>query len=451
MNKGAVAVFAFALAVLAGCVSIDPVKAREKQTEDFLWRLADGENAVPVLLLSDCIQLAMTNNYEVRKADLSVELAKVGRTTAFSAFLPQAAASVDYVSYSKDPVMSKQRFASGSLDIGQAVFMPATWFLYAEAREGIAASELAALYTRQAIALKTTSAFYDLAVQHDLVDAARNQLVAASNTYDRVKGLADEGMARPWEADRARYLLEARSLQLSSAIRELAVRRGKLLVELGLSPLSDVEFVVEEPSAEHVEGTDEDLVMTALMSHPQLSIADRMVVQKENAVRRAFCGFLPSLSIFASPSVTGNDIMGVPKSNFALGFKGAWDLFKGFANASNYKKSKLERREAELDRESTFLSIMSSVIAAHATVEDARQSAGVLKTSYDAAVGKAEDLEARAKEGLVPLSDSLDANAERDLAQVEYLQSKYREIVAIENLRLAMGTVATGEKENENE
>ena len=430
----------------AGCVSFDATEARRDQTEAFtneLMRL-EAEWLARPLSLEDCVAIAMTNNYEVRKADLDAQLGRFSRDMAFSAFLPQVSASATRIDYDKDPVLNSQHFTSGGVDVGLAILMPSTWFLYDEARHGRAAADLAAGYVRQGVALQTTASFYDVLVQEKLVAAAERQLAAARETAERVEGLAREGFARPWERDQARYLVEVREAQFGAARRALTVKRGDLLRAMGLSPLAEISLVPPaEEALPQLEPLD-DLVLRALERNPQLPIADRQVVMKENAVRRAFCEFLPNLSVFGQWTFTGNKVMNPPKNNVDWGFKGTWDIFNGFRSVADVRMAKAERRKAELTRENTFLSVMAGVVSARAAVEDSAAGAAVSRRAWEVTAGKAEDLMARAKEGLEPVSDALDAEAARDLAEVEFLRAAYTERVARANLDFAVGEAPMG-------
>ena len=193
------AVVAAALAA-GGCVSFDADEARRSQTGAFSDDLArrESEWLSEPLTLERCIDIAMTNNYEVRKADLDARLGRFSRDMAFSAFLPQISATATRIDYDKNPVLNSQRFTSGGVDVGLALLAPSTWFLYDEARHGRAAAELAAGYVRQGVALRTTAAYYDVAAQERLVAARERQLAAARETEERVGGRAREGFARPW-------------------------------------------------------------------------------------------------------------------------------------------------------------------------------------------------------------------------------------------------------------
>ena len=425
----------------SGCRSFEPARARREQTAAFtsnLAVLAETELAKP-LALDDCIRIAMTNNYAVRKADLDRELYRIGKNVAFTAFLPNVAASAGYNAYDKEvPQQHEKRFGTADLTASMPIFMPSTWFLYAAARHGYAAAGVAAHYVRQGIVLQTSVNYYNVLVQRDTIAALETQLEAARQTADRVSGLAAEGLVAKWEGDQARFAAELREAELNRARRQLAVLRGELLQGLGLSPAAPLELSGETGEKSMPEGSIEDLVLKALEIHPELAIADRQVVIQDHQVRQAFCNFLPTISLFSTGSWTGNDLA-THAENWVSGFSGAWTLFDGLANVARYKAAKVEREQTKLERENTFLSVMVGVVAAEAAARDAAEGARVRRRAYDVAAAKWADYDAKAREGLIPLSDALDARGAMDLAQVALVQSRYQERIAVANLELAMG------------
>ena len=438
------------LALASGCRSFEPARARREQTDSFtsnLAVLAAAELAKP-LSLDDCIRIAMTNNYAVRKADLDRELYRIGKNVAFTAFLPNVAASAGYNSYAKEPQMSEKKFGTADLDVSMPIFMPSSWFLYAAARHGYAAAGVAAHYVRQGIVLQTSVDYYNVLVQQDTVAALETQLEAARQTADRVSGLAAEGLVAKWEGDQARFAAELRETELNKARRQLAVLRGELLQGLGLSPAAPLELSGETGETPMPAGSVEDLVLKALEIHPELAIADRQVVAQDHQVRQAFCNFLPTISLFSSGSWTGNDLA-THAENWVTGFSGAWTLFDGLANVARYKAAKVERQQTQLERENTFLSVMVGVVAAEAAARDAAEGARVRRLAYDVAAAKWADYDAKAREGLIPPSDALDARGAMDLAQVALVQSRYQEKIAIANLELAMGLTLVPERKTE--
>ncbi|MGD9613267.1 MAG: TolC family protein [Kiritimatiellia bacterium] len=439
------------LAGVSGCRSFDPARARREQTESFtsnLAALAQAELAQP-LSLDDCLRLAMTNNYAARKADLDRELYRVGKNVAFTAFLPNVAASAGYSSYEKEmPQQHEKRFGTADLTASMPIFMPSTWFLYAAARHGYAAAGVAAHYVRQGIVLQTSVAYYNVLVQQDTLAALESQLAAARETAERVAGLADEGLVARWEGDQARLAAELRESELNRARRQLAVLRGELLRGLGLSPDAPIELSGETGDKSMPASSVEDLVLQALEIHPELALADRQVVIQDHQVRQAFCNFLPTISLFSTGSWTGNDLA-AHAENWVTGFRGTWMLFDGLANVARYKAAKVERQQTRLERENTFLAVMVGVVAAEAAARDAADGARVRRRAYDVAAAKWADYDAQTREGLRPLSDALDARAAMDLAQVALVQSRYQEQIAIATLELAMGLTLVPENHSE--
>ena len=439
------------LALASGCRSFEPARARREQTAAFSSNLAVRAAAelTKPLSLADCIRIAMTNNYAARKADLDRELYRIGKNVAFTAFLPNVAASAGYNSYEKEmPQQHEKRFGTADLTAGMPIFMPSTWFLYAAARHGYAAAGVAAHYVRQGIVLQTSVNYYNILVQQDTIAALESQLEATRETADRVAGLAAEGLVTKWEGDQARFAAEMREAELNRARRQLTVLRGELLRGLGLSPAAPLELSGETGESSMPGGAVEDLVLKALEIHPELALADRQVVIQDHQVRQAFCNFLPTISLFSTGTWTGNDLA-AHAENWISGFSGTWMLFDGLANVARYKAAKVERRQTKLERENTFLSVMVGVVAAEAAARDAADGARVRRRAYDVAAAKWADYDARAREGLVPLSDALDARAAMDLAQVALVQSRYQEKIAIANLELAMGLTLVPEQKTE--
>ena len=444
-----------ALLAGAGCSTFDAGETRRGQTRDFreaLDRQARDLLTRP-LSLDDCIRIAMTNNYAARQADLDTALQRIAKNVAFTAFLPNVSLSAGYNAHHKAPnAMSEKRYGQASLDAGVPIFMPSAWFLYAATRHGYRAAELAANHVRQVIALETSQGYYQVLVLQETVAALETQLGAARENAGRIEGLAREGFFTDWERDQARLQVEMRQAELDVARRRLEVARGDLLAILGLSPLLAVEtnqalrLSGEIGGPRRPAGTTADLVLKALESHPLLAIADRQVVMREHAVRRAFTAFLPVLNLSASSTWTGNDLAD-HASNWMTAFGGVWQVFSGFANVARYKAAKVERRQSELERESSFLNIMAQVVAAEAAVRDAAASARLYQRAYEVAAARHADYDARSREGLLPLSEALDARAAMDLAQVALVKSRYQERIALATLELAMGvTIIPGDE-----
>lgn len=441
---------ALVLLLAASCATYDPARARADHTEAFRADL-DAKTAALLaapLSLDDCVRIAMTNSYAARKADLDAELARLGRNTAFGAFLPQISVASGYTArdfpnltgFTADGNLTygPKRDSSTTLTAALPVFMPSTWFLYAAARHGYAAATLAAHYVRQNLVLQVTAQYCEILVQLDTIAALETQLDAADALSKRLSGLAGEGLVADWERGQADLQTAARRTELERARRHLVLLRAQLLHTLGLPPDAPIALSGDLGPDPLPDAPLADRVLLALETNPQLALADRQVVIREHTVRQALCDFLPTVTLSATHIWGGTDLA-FQAFGWQSGFSAVWNLFKGFADVSAYQSAKVERRQSELERENTFLSVIVGVISADNALRDAAAARAVRQTAYDVHKAKFEDRAARAAEGLLPLSDALDARAEMDLAQVALVRSRYDERIAAANLALAIG------------
>jgi outer membrane protein TolC len=438
-------------AALAGCRSFDTGQARAEQTEAFRHRLAEKTErwlARP-LGLHDCLRIAVTNNYQARQADLQRTLAKLGKDIAFAEFLPQVTASAR-ATRNRFPtayggmVFERRSHSSAGLDVDLPILTPSAWFLYAARRQNVRVAEIAAHHVRQTICLEVTRAYYACLVQEELIRALRTQRDAAQETYDRVEGLAAEGLSAAWEREQALAQLGERASELAQAERALATATGDLLVLMGLPPDAPATLSGEAEAPAPTDETAEALVLRALASHPELAMADREVVIRDHQVRQAFCEFLPRLSGFWSGSYLDN-AMYDRLSNWSAGLAGTWNVFDGLANVADYRASKVNRTSSSLNREYLFLTVMLEVIRAEAGIRDAADAFRTAEQNHRARALKSANYRAKMREGLIPVKDSLEAEAERDAAQVAVVRNRHQEAIARATLELAMGVTALPE------
>lgn len=436
---------------ISGCASIDPITARREQTQSFtnhLTRLEQQLLSKP-LTLDACVRIAMTNSYTLRKSDLDQKLARLNRDATFSTFLPEVKASAGMANFGPLPngIPLADQFNAQAISISMPLFAPTTWFLFGAAHDGYLSAKLVSAYTRQNLSLQVSVNVYKVLVQTELVHALESQLAASLALTNRIQGLSREGFVRPWEMERAHLLVLSHQNDLDMARRKITTLRAELLQSMGLSPLAPLTLSPDLPSESIPQGDLEARVLKALEIHPELAIADRMIVMRENQVRLAFARFLPVVGGIAEYDWMNLDSLNqfIPTHVWLAGFSASWTIFKGFENVNKLRMAKTTKVLSELERERTFLSVIVRVVAADAAWRDAMETARLAQAAFAVSQSKLADYEARFKEGLVPLSDALDVRAEMDTAQIRFVQASYLERIALSNLELAMGLTALPE------
>jgi outer membrane protein TolC len=124
------------------------------------------------------------------------------------------------------------------------------------------------------------------------------------------------------------------------------------------------------------------------------------------------------------------------------GFSAAWTVFNGFAHYNNLQIAKTERTKSQREREAAFLSVIVRVATAEGALRDTVEQRRVAESAYKVAREKFEDYDAKTKEGLLPQSEALDAQALRDITHIHFVQTTYLERMALSSLDLAMGITA---------
>ncbi|MGI6494500.1 MAG: hypothetical protein ACOX5G_00115 [Kiritimatiellia bacterium] len=170
-----------------------------------------------------------------------------------------------------------------------------------------------------------------------------------------------------------------------------------------------------------------------------LSIADRQVVMQEHAVRQAFTAFLPVLNLTAAGTWTGNDLADA-RLELDDGLRRHMEGLQRAGQrqpATRRQGSSGGRASSSANPRSSTSWRRSSPPRRRSAMPSRRHGSGSAPTRWPPP--RYADYDAKSREGLLPLSDALDARADMDLAQVAMVKSRYQERIALAALDLAMG------------
>ncbi len=403
--------------------------------------------------LNQCIRIAMERNYDLRLSALQRRLSELSVAQSFSNFMPQLSISAQWTTWRHQQTMSGmpiadttyRNFAYGG---SMPIFMPSAWLLYANRHLAMEQSALSAHIARQSVECNVTALFYQCIICEDEVAALNSQVASTKSQYERISQMYKEEQVRNWELVQAETQYKSRQLSLAVKERELSLNRSKLLNAMGLSPMdaSSLQLVRDEASDEQSLAVEPlpELVLQALATHPELSVADRQIVIAENDVRTAIANFLPVASGFLNGSWT-SDTIADRATNLYGGFAASMDVFSGFAKYNTYRSAKIARRQAELNRNSLFLTIILEVISAHNQFLDSMDSYELAQLNYRAMAARYQDYLKRYDEGLEPAHEMLDARAKMDEAEELLVASRCQRNVARTMLEMAMGRIAPPE------
>ena len=442
------------VSLITSCASLgDPTEARQRQVQEDNKKMA--ERAVWLTeerSLEDCLAFALENNYQLRLTALQRHLAHLDVQDALSNLLPQVTISETWRTYRHQPTMqgmntSDKRYANGTLNVELPILVPAAWLLYGNRRLAQEEGILAEHATRQAILAQVTLLYYQCLLGEVEIQTLDSQVAATKSQYERVHSMLEEGQVLAWEDTIAEAQYRSKEIQLQTARRNLLVTRGRFLQVLGLSPMDAEKLRLARPTGVRPvqEQTTSERVLQALLHRPELTIEDRRVVEAENQVRMAIVDFLPVVGGFLTETWT-NDSIADRVNNLFAGFTAALEVFKGFSKVQTYRKTKVAQRAALLKREQLFLSVILEVATAEANLSDAMDNVRLTQLNVNALRARYQEFSDRYEEGVEPLYRMLDARAEMDDAELQFVRTQFICEIADTQLALAMGTIKPDEE-----
>lgn len=439
------------LLFLAGCSSYDGTKIRKEhadstairdKTEEILWQREP-------LGLNDCIRIAMENNLDTQSAAIEKRIAGMERGIAFANFLP--AVSVGYSDYEFDPAISLPLSETQTVDFDNvrslvwsgsiSLFNPATWFLYGAHQRGEEIADYVLLYTQQMTAMQVTARYFDCLTLEQMEQSLTAQVEAAEAIQREVASFRQEGLVPGWQADQAALQAQARRADLARTQRMRRQADASLLATMGLSPMAKITLASQTP-IEPPEGSMEELILEAMLSHPSLHIADREIAIEKEKVKMAIANFLPVLNGFAyRPDSLETSL--APSNQWIYGLAATMTLFDGFSNVNEYKVARQRREQAFIQREQTTLTLMLEVIRARHNLDTAQDQLDLAQRAMDVATARYAEMQAKWKEGLVGSAEILDEAARQANAHMQVLAAQFQYQVTAATLLNVMGKTET--------
>ena len=217
-------------ALVLGCATTPEDRARHAAAfRDDLQaetRAYFATNDAP-LTLDRAVDLARARSLKLTQQELEVQLAKVNRATAFSAFLPNVELAYGRTMLNGRAThlplglgtlrTSGADFEGAGLVISQPVFTPVAWTLFAESLYGVRIKDFVRARARQLLDVQVAVRFYQAAVAARMVTAYELQLKSGEALTNRVARLAAEGYARAAEKARAEARVAADAYGLLQA------------------------------------------------------------------------------------------------------------------------------------------------------------------------------------------------------------------------------------------
>lgn len=420
------------------------------------------------LTLAFSLELAHARTLKLTQAQLDLQIARIQRATAFSAFLPQVEAAYTRKgadvplmrSFGSQSVQMSSKYVSeASIALTQPIFTPGAWLLFVESKNAVRARELARSRAGELLDVQVASLFYQAAVSEQMVKTYERQREATQVLSEQITALVREGYALAAERERAKARLMSDAYNVRQANDTLTLTRAQLFEILRFWPLEQVKLdgesmtavlardwvlTAEDGSAQRVSREQvkalpvEDVLWQTLVNRKEMWAGDQMIAIRKLEVLRALTGFLPNLYGSASANYT-SEILQTPGQYWGAGLSAVLSLFNGFQTVDAYREAKARRKAEFQTQEDRASALLVATFEAYQNWQLVFEQRDVAMQSKAAAELDYSATQARYRESQETLSEVLDRLAIMEAARVRAVMAEYACALAEIVLRDAVG------------
>ncbi len=415
---------------LGGCLFIAPT-----------WAAED-----PLLTLEDALQIAKTQNFQLKNADLQINVVEEQKKAVQSKQFPQLSAHVRGL---QNFVDNEYTFEEGSLGTVGGNPVPSS-NVAIDTTNGFtthysltATQPLVGLYeiglnvdklktqqeiarqqsrqTEQSISLQVKQLYYQILSEESEIEATRSSVIF---NEELVKILKDN-VAQKTEL---KYQLLNGEAQLASSRHDLLTQQNDLLTSkqqlntlLGrdISTPFRVTPANASPSLSYNADQAEE---QALAQRPETREARLQVEAAETEVQIKKSGYLPEVNLVASYGRAENTTL-LPDESLYVGLLAKWDFFTWGGNQSNVAGSRYALQQALNSLRDNEDQIRAQVNASIRNLEVARSLVPVTEMAKKATEEKLRVSFNQYKAKTILLSDLLDAQSQLEQANDDYHQA----------------------------
>ncbi|SEU38692.1 Outer membrane protein TolC [Myxococcus fulvus] len=383
---------------------------RPPSTEDTSASDAAQRPALPLLSLTEALELAEKQSPSLDAARARLQQSRELGNKAWSGYLPSITASGSYTRFPMElsftlpgapgPIpLQKQNQLAGQLNAQQAVLVPTLWPAIKNAYLGERAAELTAENTRRETLFAVAQAYLGAASLREAM-AVQEQLLEVRRGFER------DAKNRFEVGDVERLALLRATLDRKEAEQEVVRSRNAYAnAKSALAALlgRPVDFDVAPPQATAVavpaEAKDAaSAEKTALERRPDVAAARINVDVAKGGRKQVLAEYLPSLHATGAYSATNTAGLTGQTTTWTAGLALSWNLFDGGLREANLRESSGKIAEANADLRGAEEQIRDQVRKARSELETAEvnlataeervklavESARLAKESFDA-------------------------------------------------------------------
>jgi outer membrane protein len=437
-----------------------------------------ASQAQEVITIEQAIARTLQNNLQIKQATLTKALSDENLRQSKNALLPTLNGSGNTsrnFGRSIDPSTNQfisEQFTSFNGNLSAGVDLFAGRQKINQIRQNkllLEADQTNVDKIKNDLILQVVTAYMQVLFNKDLLVTSRQQLEVAGQTLKQQEQLLDAGNKTLADISEAKSQVATAELNVTNALNDLTIS-FLTLAQLMEMP-TNVPFEVQPPLVETLRdaGTDtniEQIYASALKTFPDIKLAGLRAQAAEKEIDIARGSYYPRLSLGAGlgsnyssgrtsvisitpngfreigRTQTGNDPVLVPdfttvyapqtlnsqiKDNFnqSIGLNLQIPIFGGWAVRSNVRRAKINYENARVDEQLTKNNLNKVVSQAVTDLQAARSRYASTEKAFLAQKDAFFVTEQRYNVGLVNSLDYNTSRANRNRAEIDFIQAKY--------------------------
>jgi len=397
-------------------------------------------SATETLTLSQCIQIALENQYDMRIAKHNLNSYDLNFCRTFSVFYPQVTLSANY-GYSGIEDSDPANAYSATLSATQYIFDFGKSF-----REvGKAAASNKSYHasfesTRQGAIYNVIYYYYSYLRQKHLEALNLENLNTAKSHLEKAKAFLRVGIKSRIDVTQAEVTLANAEFSYLKAQNSLRLARLNLVNSFGYKSGYDFE-VVDIADTSPFKADIESCITEAARSRPDVVQAKASLEAAKTDLNNAINFY--SITLSAKGNLTYSGVEMPLDKTWGWGAYAVLSvpIFDGFSTWQAILSAKENLKAVEVEREKLDFTIRSEIEIAYLSNSENYEAISVAGKSVEQAKENFDLAEARYQNGVGSSIELNDATASLLNAQVNYVQSVYDYAISIANLKKAMGTI----------
>lgn len=405
--------------------------------------------------LPTALQYALENNFSIRQARERIRQQEGVVLEVSSRRIPNVSVGAAYQRNAREIAQSFPQDDSA-------------WNIQIQARQaiyaggGINASISGAKLAREAAVLElqgvindallsVRTRFYDVLLARESIKVREQSVALLQEQLQNARNRFEAGASSSFEVLRAEVALANAQPALIQARNAFRLSIEELRQALGFvngegENLRKVPEFIGELKAEPASFDLKTSLETARANRPELARLSKLENAREQGVKVARSGHLPSVDAVAGYQwrKTGlSDSFRDAADGWLVGVQSQWNVFDGRATAGRIAQARSQLAQAQLSIEEAQLAIDVEVRRALSSLQEAWELAEASRKVVDQAAEALRLANVRQSAGTATQLDVLTSQVDLTQARNNQLQANYNYLVALANLRKAIGQADT--------